>query len=73
MPKFHTRQKRYKAVGATSQKHRFWKGNQQGRQRMKSFGTSERAKEWAKEQQLDEKLHELRQHPGGKWSWRIRK
>ncbi len=71
MGKFHTRQKRYKAVGASSQKHRFWKGNQDGRKRMKSFASEEKAKEWAKTNKLDEKAHVLRQHPSGKWQWRV--
>jgi len=68
MPRLHTRQKRYKGVGATSQKHRFWKGNQKGRQRMKSFSTEEKARAWAKTNSLNESFL-LRQHPCGKWQW----
>ncbi len=66
MPKFHTRQKRYKAVGATSRKHRFWKGNQQSRRR---FRSEEKAKAWAAANGITEATHELRKHECGKWQW----
>ncbi|MBR9692718.1 hypothetical protein GOV07_02170 [Candidatus Woesearchaeota archaeon] len=72
MPRLFTRQKRYKQVGATSQKHRFWKGNQEGRKRMKSFPTEEKAQAWAKAEKLDEKTHELRQLKT-KWQWKKRR
>lgn len=70
MPRIFTRQKRIKNLGATSQKHRFWKGTVEGRKRMKSFATEAAAKAWAKQEKLDDQTHELRQLSGAKWQWR---
>lgn len=69
MPRLTTRLKRKMRL-TTSQKHRFWKGNTEGRKRMKSFPDEARAKEWGAAQKLEE--HELRQLPSGKWQWRAK-
>ncbi len=70
MPRLSTKVKRVKDVGSTKQKHRFWKGTTEAKRRMKSFETEEKARAWAKAEQLDEKTHELRHMPKGKWQWR---
>lgn len=66
MPRLTTRVKRRMGL-TTSQRHRFWKGTQPRKHRMKSFPTKEKAEAWGKE--LGEG-YELRQRPGGKWQWR---
>lgn len=70
MPRLSTRVKRKMGLTNTHFKHRYYKGNAPGRQRMKSFATEEAAKAWAKAKKLDEKAHVLRQLPSGKWQWR---
>jgi hypothetical protein len=72
MPRLTTRLKRKLNLGATSQKHRYYKGNVEGRKRMKSFADEAKAKQWATEQKLDTAKHELRQHPSGKWQWHVK-
>lgn len=69
MPRLSTRMKRKKDL-VSSQQHRFWKGNVEGRKRMKSFPTAQRAKEWAKEQKIDEKIYELAELSKEKFQWK---
>ncbi len=70
MPRLSTAIKRRKNLGATTQKHRFWKGTIKHKQRMPSFKTEALAKAWAKTEKLDEKTHELRELQKTKWQWR---
>ena len=69
MKRLSTRVKRLKNLGTTNRMHRYWKGTAQGRTRMKSFETEEKARAWAKEQKLELKSHELREHSPKKWQW----
>jgi len=72
MPRLSTRVMRKMGMTNTHVKHRYWKGTTPGRQRMKSFATEEAARNWAKAEKLDDKTHELRRLPGGKWQWRTK-
>jgi hypothetical protein len=69
MAKIHTRQKRLLGITSFHRKHRYFFTNVIAKKGFKSFETEEKAKAWAKEN--DVKGMELYQTPKAKkWQWR---
>jgi len=71
MTKIHARAKRLLGITSFHRKHRFWFTTVTPKKGAKSFMSKEKAQEWAKEQGLDVKTHELRELQNGKkFQWR---
>lgn len=66
MAKIHTRAKRLLGTPSTSRKHRYWFTNVEAKKGHKSFTTKEKAADWAKENGLDMKAHEIYELQNGK-------
>jgi hypothetical protein len=59
MAKIHTRAKRLLGITSTQRKHRFYFTSVTAKKGHKSFDTKEKAMEWAKQNSVDMKTHEV--------------
>ena len=71
MAKIHTRAKRLLGILSTHRKHRYFFTNVEAKKGHKSFTDKAKALEYAKEQKIDTKTHELYELQNGKkFQWR---
>ena len=66
MTKIHTRQKRLLGITSLHRKHRYFFTNVEAKKGYRSFETKEKAANWAKDQGLDMKTHEIYELQNGK-------